>query len=93
MGLEKVWCSMSALSALRMSDGMPKADGGMNFRRLDRGDVELNMPVAGIEGIGSDKSIVLCREGVEYESGRMSGMATRSCKADRKSEATDNGVR
>lgn len=85
---------MSALSALGMSDGMPKADGGVNFRRLDRGDVESSMPVAGMEGIGLEKSIVLCREGVQQEVGDVwKSVVTRLCKAERKSETTDNRVK
>ena len=84
---------MSALSVLGMSDGTPNIEGGVNLRRLDRGDVESRMPVAGIEGIGSEKSIVICCGGSKMEEDNVwKSMATRLCKARRKSEATDNGV-
>lgn len=84
---------MSALSALGISAGRPNAEGGVNLRRLDRGDAESRIPVAGMEGIGSEKSIIVCgrgERGVAGEDGDVQrSMATRYARLKGKSEAPD----
>ena len=50
------------LFTLGMIEGRPNGVGGVNLRRLDRGDGESGMLVAGIEGISSDEKAIMMYE-------------------------------